>query len=235
MKNLILAIVLSTFSAVSFAADAEGEVGIVSDYLYRGQSESAEQPAIFGELTVSGVVVEGDYFRASTLAVDLDDTFSVGRSEVGVGYARQLGPIVADLSYNRVMNSVLYPADYNEARLGVTFEATDSLDIVGNVAQITTDAVPEDLYLSAGFRYSDLFVDGLNLSMLAATFHDDATTQFEFNNLEVGVEYELGRGLSAFGLYSVGGKTVTDVTDGEVNFRSRDIPSTGMVGVKYSF
>lgn len=235
MKNVLLAILLSVSSASAFAADATGEVGVVSDFIYRGQTETAGEPAVYGELKVSGIVFDGDYIRGETLVTDLDDAYDMGRSEVGVGYAKQFGKLGLDASFNRVINSSVYPVDFNEVRLTVDYGFTDNFTLGATAAQITSDAVSEDLYLELAATYDNLFVDGLSARLATGTFHQDATTDFRLNNVELGLQYSLSEKVAVFGTYSVGGKTVADAIEGEVSVRSNDIPSIGMVGVKYTF
>lgn len=236
MKNVLFGLVLAMFSVSGMAADIDVNVGASSDYLYRGETVTAGEPAVFASLKANNVV---DNFYVSVDGVVLNvspvNENKTLRTEVGVGYGLNFGSVAVDAGAYRVFNPVLYAEDYNELRTQATWQATDKLSVFGRAAHIVSDSVQNDSYVAVGTKYDGLFVDNLSVSLLASTFRDDATADFSFNNVELTAEYQVLKGLYAFGTYSVGGATVKDAFDEELTFRARDIPSVGMVGIRYQF
>lgn len=237
MKNVFFGLVLAMFSVSAMAADVDVNVGASSDYLYRGETVTAGNPAVFGSLKFNDVVLDNLYVSVDGVVLDTSpaDESKTLRTEFGVGYAFGLGPVTVDAGAYRVFNPVLYAADYNEVRTQATWQASDKLSVFGRAAHIVSDSVQNDSYVAVGTKYDGLFVDDLSVSLLASTFRDDATADFAFNNVELTAEYQVLKGLYAFGTYSVGGSSVRDAFDEELTFRSRDIPSAGLVGIRYQF
>lgn len=237
MKNILIASLLLVATTSANAAEVDVSVSAASDYLYRGQTVTQGEPTVYGSLTLKDVVVPNVYLRGEGVVLNLapyeeDKTL---RSEFGVGYRKSFGQLDFDLSVNRVFNPVLYAKDYNEGRFEVNWNATDKVDVFGRVAHIVSDGVANDSYVAVGVKKQDFFVDKLSVSALASTFRSDATASYAFNNFELTAEYELAKGLYAFGTYSVGGATVRDAFDEEVKFDAVEIPSAGMVGFTYRF
>lgn len=237
MKNVIFGLVLAMISVSAMAADVDVNVGASSDYLYRGETVTAGEPAVFGSLKFNDVVVDNlfvsiDGVVLNTSPVNENKTL---RTEFGVGYGLNFGSVAVDVGAYRVFNPVLYAEDYNELRTQATWQATDKFSVFGRVAHIVSDSVQNDSYVAVGAKYDGLFVNNLSVSLLASALRDDATADFSFNNVELTAEYQVLKGLYAFGTYSVGGATVKDAVDEVLTFRARDIPSVGMVGIRYQF
>lgn len=237
MKNVIFGLIFVMVSAPAMAADARVNVGVSSDYLYRGETVTEGEPTVFGSLKVNDVVIDNLYVSVDGVVLNaspLKESKTL-RTEFGVGYEFDLGPVTVDSGAYRVFNPVLYDADYNELRTQATWHATDKLSLFGRAAHIVSNSTPNDSYVALGTKYDGLLVDKLSVSVLASTFRNDATSNFEFNNLEVTTEYEVLNGLYAFGTYSVGGSATLDALDDGIKFRARAIPSAGSVGVRYQF
>lgn len=97
--SCMLALVLSFCGASALAQDApvsfEGEIGVVSDYRFRGLSLSDEEPALQGGLTASHDSGAYAYVWASTIA---DYAGADVEVDYAVGWAGTLGGLEADIS-----------------------------------------------------------------------------------------------------------------------------------------
>lgn len=239
MKNLAIAVLVSlaALSAPAFAADVDVNVGASSDFLVRGQSITNGKPAVFGSLKFNDVLVKNAFVSVNGVVLDsspLNGNKTL-RSEFGVGYDFTFNKVNADIGVYRVFNPVLYASNYNEARVQMDYALTDSVSLYGKVAHIISASTDQDSYAAVGARYDGLLDGKLSVSAQASTFRSGQTHDFAYNNTEVTAEYKLAEGLYAFGTYSVGGKTTLNAFDTEVTFRARDIPSQGLVGIRYQF
>lgn len=240
MKKILLAACLAFSVTAASAADFDATVGASSDYLYRGVSLTDGKPTVFGEVKADNVLVDGLTLSTNGVLIDASpiNRDNTVRTEAGVSYTfgeQYKLPVAVSVGAFRVFNPVEYASDYNELRVDANWQVTDKFSVVGRAAQITTDAVPEDTYFAAGVKYNDFLTEGLAVSVLAATVKEDVTGDYVFSNTELGLDYNLGNGVSLFGTYSIAGDTFEDVLDEEITFRSRAISSAGLVGVKYNF
>lgn len=163
--RLLAAILLLTAPVAANAGDpppspVSWEVGAVSDYLFRGVSQTDEKPTVQGNLTwtaASGFYVGGAFsgvdFGPGDPKVELDYT---------VGYGRDLGASVAlDLSLNRYSYTGASELDYNELIATATVADAYRLTVgyTNNIWNTDTTgwyyavagewALPADLRLSA--------------------------------------------------------------------------------------
>tara|TARA_Y100000022_G_C13178699_1_gene342254 strand:- start:9 stop:686 length:678 start_codon:yes stop_codon:yes gene_type:complete len=122
IKNTALAAVLATgtmFTTVAQAASIEGNVGITSDYIWRGMTQSDGESSFSGGIDIS---TDGGFY-AGTWVGDVKDTAGTGASyelDVYVGYAGEAGSISYDVGYIQYM----YPdvdadQDFGEVYVGL--------------------------------------------------------------------------------------------------------------------
>lgn len=238
MKNVILTVLLALATAPAFATDATVSVEAASDYLYRGQSVTADKPAITADLRLDDLVVDGLFVTASGTTIDvgnLDETGSV-RTDLAVGYGRNFGGLDVSASVARVINPVLYSDDYTEVRVDAAYPLTANLSVTGQVAQILTDSVGQDRYASVGLAYSDFLTEGLTVGGLVSVADYDFADTAEFNNAEVFATYAVAQNLEVFGTYSWGGESVENLFDAtDITFNASALKNQGLVGVRYTF
>lgn len=238
MKNVIFATILSLAAASANAANVSATVSASSDLLYRGQSVTAGQPTVAGTLDFTDVFVDGVFVKVETAVIDVSpvDSNKKFRTDIGVGYAGQVGRLDYAVSVNRVFNPVVErPVDFTEVRGDVVFNATEKLDVLAEVAVATDKLYGRDVYAALGLGYSDLLVDNLDVSVLASGRYFDLAGTGDFNNLQVGASYAVTDNLAVFGDYSVSGETVLDFVEQVGTFNAATIPSVGQVGIRYSF
>ena len=122
IKNTALAAVLATgtmFTTVTQAASIEGNVGITSDYIWRGMTQSDGESSFSGGIDIS---TDGGFY-AGTWVGDVKDTAGTGASyelDVYAGYAGETGSISYDVGYIQYM----YPdvdadQDFGEVYVGL--------------------------------------------------------------------------------------------------------------------
>ena len=111
MKNLLKTGVIALFSGVMSlqAAEFESNVALSSDYIWRGMTQTAEEPAISGGFDIAGE--SGLYFGTWASKVELGDGAALGLDWYA-GYANELD------------NGFSYDIGY----LAYTYPGEDSLD-----------------------------------------------------------------------------------------------------------
>lgn len=236
MKKLIATATLISLVALAapvFAADVDVNVGASSDFLVRGQSVTGDKPAVFGSLKFNDVLVKNAFVSVDGIVLNPSPVSKTKtlRSEFGVGYEFAFSKVSGYAGLYRVFNPVLYSADYNEARVQVEYSPTDTISLYGKAAQIVSSSTDKDSYVALGAKYNGLMHDKLSLSVQFSGLRDGRTNDFAYNNTELTAEYKISKGLYAFGTYSIGGDTASKV------FRSTttNVPSQGLVGVRYQF
>lgn len=239
MKNVLFGMILMALgTSAAHAADVKASVGASTDYFYHGVSLTNGEPTVFGSLKVDNVFVDNlslsvDGAVLNSAPLNANKTV---RADFGVAY--KFAPADAwtvDVGAYRVVNPVIYSADYNELRAKATWKASDRLSVFGGVTNILSDAVPNDTYLSVGLNYDQFLVAPLSVGLQANSLYSDAANQHTFNNLELTANYKVTPKVDVFALYSVGGSTTASAFDVPVSFRGNPIPSGGLVGVKYTF
>ena len=122
IKNTALAAVLATgtmFTTVAQAVTIEGNVGLTTDYIWRGMTQSDGESSFSGGVDLS---TESGFY-AGTWVGDVRDTAGVGASyelDVYAGYAGEAGSINYDVGYIQYM----YPdvdddQDFGEVYVGL--------------------------------------------------------------------------------------------------------------------
>ena len=122
IKNTALAAVLATgtmFTSVAQAASIEGNVGLTTDYIWRGMTQSDGETSFSGGIDIS---TDGGFY-AGTWVGDVKDTAGTGASyelDVYAGYAGEAGSISYDVGYIQYM----YPdvdadQDFGEVYVGL--------------------------------------------------------------------------------------------------------------------
>lgn len=168
LRLSMLAVILASASSVSMAADAPasphtvtGNLTFVSDYQYRGISQTDEDPAVQGGF---------DYAHASGLYAGIwgsNVEFGAANLEVDVygGYSGTSG----DLGYNVGVLQYLYP-DYDDA---------NTTEVYGGITY-------KGFGLKASYSLSDYFdVDDSD-----GTVYWDASYTYTFaNNMALGLHY----------------------------------------------
>lgn len=233
MKNVILALCLALVSTSAFATDVNVTVGASTDYLNHGRSVTNGQPTIFGGLRVENLLLDGVYASVDGVVTDiapLNERKTV-RTELGLGYAFTIKDTTIDLGIKRTFNPVLAPVDYNQFIAKARWSATDKLSVFGEVSKVMSSDLQQDFYANAGVEYRGLFTDKLSVGGLMAVVHGKNDNGLVYNNTELFASYNLGNGFEAFGKYSIGGSSFGSLTA----FNSGDIPSGGLLGVRYTF
>lgn len=238
MKNTIIATIL-TFAALSVnAAELSGSVFAATDYMYRGQSITGNDPTVGANLLAQDVVVDGVFVTAGVTATNPSPIEFINevRTDVGLGYASTLGKLEYSVALHRVFNPIVERTeDYNELRTSVGYPISNTFKAVGEVAVITSGNFGRDVFAAGGVEASDVFTSGLDLSAKLTQRHFSRSDLDTLNAFELGASYDLTPSLQLYGLYSVGGSTVRDLLDSGLTFNAVDNSSGGLVGISYNF
>lgn len=202
LKASILALALVSGSA--FAADT-ADISVQSKLMDHGNVVSDSASLGLG-LRVNDILVDGSFVRANFDSVsDLtpaNDSVTF-RSDIGAGFAGTTAGNHWEVSANRVINPVIYSADYTELRARVSRGA-----VFAEVNQGMTSGVNADTYLAAGVQqaFGDLTVGGLVSTVRYNNDHVLTRDEFNFNNAEVFARYNVWRNLDLNVNYSYGGR-----------------------------
>lgn len=135
MKTLVLA-TAALMLALPFAANADDqkepavswEASAVSDYLFRGVSQTNEKPTLQGSLTWTSSL--GLYVGSAVSGVDFGEGGPHTEVDYIVGYGRSLGEsITLDMSLNRYTYLGAREQNYNELITTATFAETYSVTL----------------------------------------------------------------------------------------------------------
>lgn len=232
--NLALLGLVLAFTGVSAHAldlsvpTVSGTVSADSRDEWRGQKYS-DQPSIglalkANDLGVKGLYVDGDFSKDGN---DFPlNSFTVIRSDVGVGYAfKPVTDFTVDASLHHVYNAQeflmvkhgqLTYGDYSEFRLKASYSVLFA-EVTQGVGRV------QDNYAKVGV---DLPVtDKLHVGAAVSGYHYKTSTNNRYNNSEVFASYDVLKGLKVYGKYSFGGKTDSNLV----------LSNYGLVGVSYSF
>lgn len=174
----------------------------------------------FNDVFVPGTFVRADFDSIALTPVNNSVEF---RTDLSAGFTGTLGTAtVWELAAARTLNPVTYVDDYTEVRARLT-RGPLFLD----VQQGLTTGVNKDTYVAAGVQQK---VGPVTVGALASTvrYNSDALKlreEFEFNNAEVFVKYNIWRDLDVNLNYSYGG-TLAD---------GREIDNQFWGGVSYRF
>lgn len=220
----VAAVPLVLASTSAFAQDAEaeeatgaweidGEVGVFSDYRFRGISLSAEDPQVTGELSVShesgfyvgtwvsNVALEDD---ADDVEIDLYAGFAkdIGDISLDVGAVYYLYPDGDDLDYVELLASVGTAVGPGTVTLGVAY--APSQDNLGN----------EDntyLYISG-----DMPIGETPLSVHGTFGIENGAFADAKRDWLLGVSYDIGSGFTATVDYVDTARAYTELGDATV-------------------
>ena len=159
----------------------------------------------FNDVLVDGAFIRADFNTLSDVT-PLNDTVSV-RTDIGAGFGGKVAGNEWAVSLNRVMNPIIYAADYTEARTRLTRGVW-----FAELNQGLTTGVNKNTYIATGLQKS---FNGLTVGGLVSTvrYSDDALTlreEFEYNNSEVFARYNAWKNLDVNVNYSFGGHKAAD-------------------------
>lgn len=205
---IVAAVAAALWAIPAGASPLSGDVGMVSDYRYRGLSLSDGRPALQGSLTLEHDGLYGSLW-GSTLGRIGDPASS--EIDVTAGYERELaGWVRLDVSATRFFYPAFGGDDYSEATAAVTLtrgsaEATGGLSYAPRQRTLRDDAGRrhDNVYAFAGARYP---VPKTPLTLVAKAGYErgafDAMRGGGKWDWNIGAEVERGRG--KFGLGCVG-------------------------------
>lgn len=155
----------------------------------------------FNDLLVDGTFVRADFDTTSGLT-PLNDSVHF-RTDLGVGFAGQAALGKWEVSLNRVMNPVIYSADYTELRGRVSHGA-----LFADAGQGLSGGVNKDTYLAAGIqqKVGPVMVGGLVSTIRYNTPGANFRDEFNFNNAEVFAKYNVWKNVDLNVNYSYGGR-----------------------------
>ncbi len=190
--------VLSTLAAGLFVsgsacADVTGNVGVTSNYLWRGVTQNDDRSAVQG-----GVDYEHDAgLYAGTWLSDLDGAYE---HDVYAGFSGEAGALGYDLGVNHYMYPLADDADFTELYGSISYEMFTvglAYTVNSDVQSDPTAAQPfmeGDLYYYAGaeFVLPDDFTLGLTVG--AYTFDEDgeAGTDLDYMHYRIGLTKSAG-------------------------------------------
>ncbi len=195
LKNLTAAVIAAgTLVAVPAMAEVSGNVGLASNYVFRGVSLSNDQAAISGGVDYA----HGDGVYVGTWVSNIDDgTTGTTELDLYAGFAGEAGDFGYDIGYIQYM----YPedaaglSDYGEVYGSVSYSAlevgfaytvnsqTNAFSDQSGDTKIPVAFVEGDVYfyLSAG---TDLSEDwALSATVGSYTFEDDGILGADFDYL----------------------------------------------------
>jgi uncharacterized protein (TIGR02001 family) len=237
-KSLLLAAVIGTFSAtnVAFAEEAAPaaapesphsfsyNLGLYSQYIFRGLTQTAEEPALQGGVDYAhasgfyaGVwgsniswLEDGDYYDNSSLEVDIYGGFASEIGETGIAYN------VGVLQY-------LYPGDKKSGvKAAETTELYASLGygwVTGKVSVVVSDGA-FGFDNADGTTYSELNADiplpyGLTASAHIGyqDFSGKGNSTFDYTDWKIGLSKAWDNGVKVGGFYTDTDGDKDDFTD----------------------
>lgn len=220
-----------------------GNIGVVSQYVYRGGVEN-DEPALQGGLEYAfnnGISVG---YWGSTLDYDMtDDSKDHGsENDLYIAYDHEINQ---DLSYRLQATSYIYHnggtvyADNNEKRKTTGFDVLGALtykDLTMSMTVMLADAAfanAGDLYLSAAYSHTLPYEFMLNTSIGTSVYNssrDDALMEtkkdFAFNEARLGISKEIAK---------TGLKISVDYVMGGENRIGDDFDNNTVVGLNYAF
>lgn len=144
LKTVLAASVLaSAFAAPAALAEVTGNIGVTSNYIWRGVTQTNDGPAISGGI---------DYAHASglyagTWASNASWTVPVSYElDAYVGYAGEMGAIGYDVGYIAYMYPNASANDFNELYVGASFGDLS--------AMVSLDTENSNTYVEAGYDFA---------------------------------------------------------------------------------
>lgn len=214
---LATALALSAFAAASAHAGTSGSISLTSDYLFRGVSQTNQEPALQGGIEyahdngfyvgawgsniswLSDTVVPGDNISSS---LELDGY---------LGYRGQAGEL---FSYDVGVLTYYYPGDYpggfnspntTEIYLGGTLAASETVSIGLKYSYSVTDLFgyadsDGSGYLDANLNWT--FQPGWTLNLHGGKQWIENNEAFEYTDWKLGVTRSFENGVSVAAAYS---------------------------------
>lgn len=189
LRNILLAAaVLSTPAMVPAIASAEGvttsvNLGVSTDYIWRGQSQSGNQASAFG-----GIDASTDLFYVGAWAGQVKLDNAKVETDLYAGVKPKLGPIDFDLG----VIAYMYPEenDYNtyEAKIGAshTYKNGISTGLTYYYADEVGKNGPSNNYVEANVKVPfSPKVGPFNMGMTAAVGYNDAKDADDYYNAKV--------------------------------------------------
>jgi len=209
MKHLSAAVVAGGLMAGATAASAEisANVAMTTDYVWRGVSQTNEDPAIQGGFDFSHE--SGLYFGTWGSNVDFGSVEHMEMDLYG-GFAKEFGDWSVDVGAIRYM----YFSDDNDV---------DFTEVYGSVAygpfsvKISNDFDNSNLYLEAGADFE--LANGIGISAHVGKYDFDSGD--DYVDYSIGVSKEvagLGLGLTYYDTNGNGTDLFGDLADGRVVF-----------------
>ena len=225
------------------AQHLSGNIGVVSQYVYRGGVENND-PALQGGLEYAfnnGISVG---YWGSTLDYDMtDESKDHGiENDLYIAYDHEINQ---DLSYRLQATSYIYHnggtvyADNDEKRKTTGFDALAAVtykDLTMSMTVMLADAAfanAGDMYISAAYSHALPYEFMLNTSIGASIYNssrDDALMEtqkdFAFNEVRIGISKDIAQtGLKASVDYVLGGQ----------DRMGNDFDNNTVVGLNYAF
>jgi len=232
-KTILAAAVASAFTGAAFADDAAApaapytltaNVGVVSDYLFRGITQSGHKPAIQGgvDFTHSSGLYVGTWL--SSISWVHDNGYGNSPTEIDV-YGGYRGTFADDYGYDVGLITYNYPGSSNAERNGLTKPFT--AEVYGQLSW-------KFLSVKDSYTVSKNFVGfGLPASANGGSDLDSRGS----NYIEANLAYDLGDGWGVSA--HVGHQTIRNSGFSDPNYTDWNIGGTkdvgfGVVGLKYS-
>ena len=249
-KHTLSALFITSLLSQTAIAETEkvaqhlsGNIGVVSQYVYRGGVEN-DNLALQGgfEYAFNNGLSVG--YWGSTLDYDMtDESRNHGiENDLYIAYDHEINQ---DLSYRLQATSYIYHhggtvyADNDEKRKTTGFDALGTLtykDLTLSMTVMLADAAfanAGDLYIGAAYSHALPYEFMLNTSIGASTYNssrDDALMEtqkdFAFNEARIGISKEIAKtGLTASVDYVIGGE----------NRMGDDFDNNTVIGLNYAF
>lgn len=184
------------------------EIGAVSDYLFRGVSQTAGKPTMQGGVSIASE--RGWYVEGWATGVD----FGAGSPSVevdwSVGYARDLGEALAlDVSLNRYSFPGASELDYNEWLASLT--VADDYSFTLGYSNDVWNTGSTGLYFAAEAQWALPHAFSLSAGFGRNVFRDSAVTGVRsYVDWKLRVARQFGAAEVALGYYGTDGRARTD-------------------------
>lgn len=230
MKNVIATLSAIVLFGSAYAAEPTGSLNLElsSDNVYRGESITSDDFSAKGTVRISGLLLDGLYVEGSADSIGENKLESINlRARTSVGYLFNVRDIAFDGSVSQVFNPALQADDYTEVtlRTATNFRFAKYFDVYAHVSY-AMDGV-ENLYWGAGVVARDVLLEGLSGRVGVNYYQYDGSDSFDFdrNNIEFKVVYDVWGDVSVFALHSLG----------NLGFLGQEIDDQTLFGVKLSF
>ena len=182
LKTLVISLVLIVSSGIASAASVSGNMGLTSDYIWRGMTQNNGEVSVSGGLDLE--TDSGFYLGTWAGSANFGDTGALELDYYG-GYAGSIG----DIGYDVGFIEVTYPGssgDFSETYLGLDVMGVGIFyaagDEFGDYAEISygIDAGPG----SIGLSYGDYEDSGTNYVIGYAIPVGDFELSFAYTDYE---------------------------------------------------